>query len=75
MTRQLEPIEAPAAPSGGIPPANEISAEVGGAAFSYETGEAGVEVVEANSTSATANVNGYRGDHSQHGRRNRSRGQ
>ena len=74
MTRQLESIAAPATPSAGMPPADEISAEVGGPAVSYETADSEVEVVEANATSVAPNMNGYRDDHSQHGRRNRSRG-
>jgi tyrosine-protein kinase len=70
MTRQLDSI---AAPPAGMASPDEVSAEVGGAAVSYETNEAGVEVIEANSTSTVANTNGYRDDHSQQGRRNRSR--
>jgi hypothetical protein len=67
MTRQLETIAAPAQP------ADEVSAEVGGPAVSYEAGEAEVEVVEANSGSSAANTNGYRDDHTRHERRNRGR--
>jgi hypothetical protein len=70
VTSQLDPI---AAPPAGMAPPDEISAEVGGAAPSYETNESEVEVIEAKSTSPVANTNGYRDDHGQQGRRNRSR--
>jgi polysaccharide biosynthesis transport protein len=64
MTRQLEPVAAPA---------DEISAEVGGQAISYESAEPEVEVIEASSASVAPNTNGYRDDHAGQGRRNRSR--
>jgi non-specific protein-tyrosine kinase len=60
MTRQLETIAASAQP------ADEVSAEVGGPAVSYEAGE-------ANSGSMSAKANGYHED-TRHGRRNRGRG-